>query len=473
MTDLWRLSAAELVAGYRAGTFTAVDALDACCARIDHVRPTLNAFVGDQPHARRLAREAAEASAARWRRGVALGPLDGVPVALKDNLHAAGLGTSWGSLLLRDFVAARDEAPIARLRAAGAVFVGKTNLPEFAMQGQTSNRIWGTTRNPWNPALTPGGSSGGAVAAVASGCVPLAIATDGGGSIRRPASHCGLVGFKPSQDAVVRDGGLPEIFLDYEVVGAIARSVGDVERAMGALSARVGSASPPAGMDAEPTRKLRILFVPRFGSAPVDPGIRAHVAAAAARFAALGHALDEAAAFDLADDVNAQWPLVSAAGLAWLFEDAVARWPELAANGRAADEALCTPGSLAALELGRGATARVLFAADAAVLRLSQRLDVLFAEHDAILTPTTAALPWPVDEPYPATIDGREAGPRGHAVFTAFANAAGLPAVALPCGDVGGLPVGLQLVGPRGADCRLLALARAFEAAHPWPLLAP
>jgi len=492
MSELWRLSAAALVAGYREHAFTPVDALDACLARIDDVQPRLNAFVGDHEAARRLARAAAEASAVRWRAGAALGPLDGVPIAVKDNLHVAGLGTSWGSALLRDVVATADEVPIARLRAAGAVFVGKTNCPEFAMQGHTSNRLWGTTRNPWAPALTPGGSSGGAVAGVAAGCVPLAVATDGGGSIRRPASHCGLVGYKPSAGLVARGGGLPEIFLEYEVVGAIGRTTADVAAMMAVLAARplamplradaasksrVASAERPTAespmSSIEPPRARRILFVPRFADHPVDAGIAARVREGADRLARLGHEIVEHDRFELAEAVNAHWPLLSSAGLAWLFANP-ARWPRNGSPANAAPDAeQCSDASRAALERGRTASAAELFGAFEAIGVLRQRLDAVFAEYDFLLSPATAALPWPVEKSHPLSIDGIAVGPRGHAVFTAFANAAGLPAVALPCGDVDGLPTGFQLVGRSGADAALLALASDYEARYPWTPLAP
>ncbi len=456
--ELWRLSAAQLVSSYRAGDFSPVDVLAACQARIAATQPRTNAFV-HVAHATALA--AAQASAQRWARGTALGPLDGVPVSLKDNLHAQGLPTSWGSLLTGNFVPAQDELPVARLRAAGAVILGKTNLPEFAMQGYTGNRRWGTTFNPWNTALTAGGSSGGAVAAVAAGCGPLAIGTDGGGSIRRPASHTALVGFKPSEGCVPRGGGLPELFLGYEVVGPMARNVADVVTAMQVLAPGLGA------LPAAPAL-ARILYTPRFGDAPVDPAIAQRTQEAAQHFAALGHQVEEATRFDLPNAVNAAWATLSATGLAWMMGQA---WqvPEFGlAKGQPPDTTLCTPAIQATLKTGQAAPAAAMFTLMAAVHSARQQLAELFTRHDFILTPAAAALPWPGDEIYPPLIDGREAGPRGHAIFTGLANAAGLPAIALPCGMAGGLPVGLQLIGKPQADAALLALAAQYEAAHPW-----
>ncbi len=451
---LWRLDATQLLQGYRAGTFTPVDAVHSCLERITRWQPHINAFVCMAADA---ALRGAQASAQRWAAGAPQGPLDGVPISLKDSLHAAGLPTTWGSALLRGHVPAQDELPVARLRAAGAIVLGKTNLPEFAMQGYTANLVAGVTRNPWDVSLTPGGSSGGAAAAVAAGCGPLALATDGGGSTRRPASHNGLVGFKPSSGRVPRAGGLPEIFLGHEVVGTLARSVRDVLLVDGVLSGQAAPASP--GITGH-----RILYVPRFAQHPVDAGIAALTQRAAHDLAALGFAVDEAPAWDLAEDVNALWPTLSAAGLAWMLAQP-ARFAEFAG---APDTRLCGDAAQAALQAGRRAGATALFEVLAAVHALQQRLDAVFAAHDFILTPAAAALPWTADQTHPAQIGGVQTGPRGHAVFTAFANAAGLPAIALPCGQVRGLPVGLQLVGRPGADAALLAAALRYEAQHPW-----
>ena len=459
MTELWRLDAAALAEGYRTGAFTPAEALDACLARVVECQPHLNAMA----HVDRTgARQAAGASRLRWARGKPLGPLDGVPVSLKDNLHAGGLPTTWGSRLLHGFVARRDELPVARLRSAGAVIFGKTTLPEFAMQGYTGNLVTGITRNPWNPALTPGGSSGGAAASVAAGCGPLALGTDGGGSIRRPASHCGVVGFKPSAGLVPREGGVPEIYLDHEVVGAMGRTVGDVTNVMQAL------ATPSPGLAGAQAASARILFAPRFGSHPVDPGIAAQASEAARRFEAMGHQVDEMQRFDLSEPLNALWSVLSCSGLAWMLGEAD-HIPEFGLEpGHTPDISQCTQATQDNLRDGLSGEAAALFELLACIQALKRALQGVFAKHDFILTPATAALPWPAEQPHPAQIAGQQVGPRGHAVYTAFANVAGLPAIALPAGLVQGLPAGIQLVGARGADARLLALAQQYEAAHPW-----
>ncbi len=202
---LWSLSAADLARAYAARELSPPEVLDAVLDRCDAVNPKINAIVTLD---REGAREAARASERRWRAGTARGPLDGVPLTVKDNIPVRGLPTTWGSRVLADYVPTEDELPVARLRAQGVIILGKTNVPEFTLQGYTNNPLFGVTRNPWDLRLTPGGSSGGAVAAVAAGLGPLAIGTDGGGSIRRPAGHAGLVGLKPSTGRVARTRGL-------------------------------------------------------------------------------------------------------------------------------------------------------------------------------------------------------------------------------------------------------------------------
>lgn len=434
-----------------------MDALDACLARIQQCQPVLNAFVMVDAD---NANFAAAASSQRWARGKPLSPLDGIPISLKDNLHAAGMPTTWGSSLLQGFVPRHDELPVARLRAAGAVFLGKTNLPEFAMQGYTTNAVAGTSCNPWDVRLSPGGSSGGAAAAVAAGCGPIALATDGGGSIRRPASHCGLVGYKPSEGLVPRGGGLPELFLNHEVVGGITRSVLDARSVMAVLAGADLPTSLPSA--------AKILFIPRFAAHPVDAAIAAQVQQATQQFEALGHQVTQAPAFEMAESVNASWSLLSATGLAWLMGNAAA-WHSLGMSpGQLPDESLCSDASRASLQAGRVATAADLFDLMEAVQQLKRDLAEKFERYDFILTPATAALPWPIAQTHPPEIADQAVGPRGHAVFTGFVNAAGLPAIALPCAPVGGLPCGFQLVGRIGADAALLDLAAQYEQACPW-----
>ncbi len=469
MTDWFKVSATDLADAYRARKASPVQVLHSCLDRLDAVNPVLNAVIAMD---RTAALAAAQASERRWLDGSALGPLDGVPFTVKDNIVTADLPTTWGSPLYRDFRGAVDELPMARMRHAGAVLIGKTNLPELAAQGYTDNPLFGPTGNPWNPALTPGGSSGGAVAAVAAGIGPVALGTDGGGSIRRPASHAGVVGLKPTPGRVPRCDGLPAILLDFEVIGPIARTVADLIVTTQALSEAdprdpaslrlprfaVGSGpgSPGALTSVIAPRPRQILFVPRFADHPVDPEIAASVAAAAEAFARLGHHVQQGPVpFDVAAAAATQ-ATISQSGLAWLMHRRGSASP-----GMPALQALAASG--AALP------AHALFGALDATTRLRRDMAEFFQTIDVILTPAAAALPWPKAESHPAEIGGTPVGPRGHAVFTAFANIAGLPGLALPTGfSRDGMPIGLQLVAAPGADAALLSLGLQYEQAHPW-----
>jgi aspartyl-tRNA(Asn)/glutamyl-tRNA(Gln) amidotransferase subunit A len=447
MDPLWKMDAQDLVRGYGEGLFTPTEALSSVLDRAEAVEPVINAFIHMDA---RQARADAERSWNRWRQKEPRGPLDGVPVSIKDNLHVAGMPTTWGSRLMQGYVAGADERPVARLRAAGAVIFGKTNLPEFAMQGYTSNLIRGTTSNPYDPSLTPGGSSGGAAAAVAAGVGPIALATDGGGSIRRPASYCSLVGLRPSRGAVERAGGLPDIFLDYEVVGPLSRSTADAISLFEALTGR--TAEPQAD------RQLHILYVPRFGGGPVDPEISASVAKAASRLAAMGHKVEEAGAFDLANDVNALWTSLSTTALGWLFSNG-GHWPEL--GGREINLGLCSQNTRNVLSNAETVNAQTIYCLLRSIRDAENKLSALFLDYDVILTPTTAALAWPSDQPFPQVIDGHPVGPRDHAVFSAIANATGLPAISVPVGMTE--RIGFQMIAPHGADRLLLRLADQYQ----------
>jgi len=454
------LSATALVDGYGSGRFTPVDVIESVLLQIARVNPTLNAVVTlDADGARAQAR----ASAARWRSKLPRGPLDGVPITVKDNIPVAGMRSTWGSRLYGGFVPEVDELPVARLRAAGAIIIGKTNVPEFTLQGYTENPVFGITRNPWAPALTPGGSSGGAAAAVGSGLGPIALATDGGGSIRRPASHVGLVGLKPSRGRVPRCDGFPAILLELESIGAIARTVADVVLAMQVITPP--DARDPASLPygAAPFAlpgtlpPLRILYVPAFGEAPVDPEIEESVLAAARHLERLGHRIEPLRNFRLSDPINEAWPVISQVGLAWLlamhpdWEDKVGA--SILPIGRS----------------GAAIAATSYFQALDTAAALRQRLGMLFTQYDIVLTPTTAALPWPAGATHPTRIADRDVGPRGHAIFTVLANASGCPAISVPCApSANGLPIGFQMIAALGADELLCALALQYERAHPW-----
>ncbi|HEY4815206.1 MAG TPA: amidase [Chthoniobacterales bacterium] len=457
--ELWQLSASELGNGYSTGDFTPVDVFESVVSRIEKVNPGINAFVTIDKAG---ARDSAEQSAKRWQTGAAFGPLDGVPISVKDNILVRGLRSTWGSKLYADYVPKTDELPIERLRVQGVIILGKTNCPEFTLQGYTDNLLFGPTRNPWDPELTPGGSSGGAVAAVAAGLGPVAIATDGGGSIRRPASHTGLVGLKPSRGRVPRCDGFPVTLQDFESVGPIARTVDDLILVMRTLT----TPDPRDPLSSEyrnvPFEVLapvqsRIKFIPNFAGSPVDPEIARSVEAAARQFSEHGHVVERGEVPFALEPLNQAWAVIGQTGLAWLLES----FPGWEGKITSAMEEMARN--------GQKRTGSEFVQALDTVRNLRSSLALFFRDFDVILTPSAAALPWPATEPFPTEIAGEKVGPRGHAVFTGFANMAGCPGINVPASPSDcGLPIGFQLVAAPGQDGLLCALARQYEIWRPW-----
>lgn len=459
--ELWALPATTLAQRYREGSLSPVAVVQAVQARIDAVNPRLNAIVS-----RRDAAALAEAheSARRLAEGRPLSMLDGIPLTVKDSLYLDGLPTTCGTPALAAHQPGHDELAAARAREAGALILGKTNVPEFANDGYTANPVFGVTGNPWAPELTPGGSSGGAVAAVAAGMGPLAIAQDGGGSIRRPASHTGLVGLKPSLSAWPRIRQLPGLLLDFDCIGPVGRTVADVRmlfellRGPDAADRSSLSAAWAAQHRTRPTtRPLRVLYVEHLNANPLDRQIAASCRAAVQQLAALGHHVEDG---ELPVDVSylmQAWPEIGQVGLAAMFEQhpdweaqASAKYREGAAAGR------------------RVSGARVWQIMER-VRQLRRESVAMFERFDVIAMPAAAALPWPAHEAYPTHIDGQAVGPRGHAAYTGWVNAAGLPGLSVPAAPSReGLPIGLQLIGPFGGDDLLLELGAAYEAAAPW-----
>jgi len=428
--------------------------------RVQRYNPALNALVQFDPA--RVAAEAAEVDR-RLAQGDHL-PLAGVPLSVKDNLWVQGYAQRQGSLLYDGFIAPRDAWAVARVKALGAVVLGISNCSEFACKGVTTNRVYGATRHPLDPSLTPGGSSGGAVAALASRLGLLALATDAGGSTRRPAAHCGLVGLKPSPGLIPHPWGFAEPNYGLSVVGLLALDVADVAWLYDHLLAYDAGdpAAPPLsvalqvgdGLHAAEATPLRIGWSPRLGC---------------------GFAVDDDVLACLQTHVDA----LRATG--WLIADADPVWPTgthtypliklqhaglhaLYGARLAAERARIDPDLAAQIELGASVTAQDI--ADA--LRLGQRIQAAlaayFQQFDLLLCPTTPVTAWPLDQLGPALIGGQPAGPRGHAVFTPLFNYCGVPAVSVPAGAVRGLPVGLQVVASRFEDARALRFAAVIEA---------
>lgn len=446
--EIWKLSATALGQAYRNGTLRPTDALEAIIGRIDTVDPKLNVFATlDLAGARKAAAE----SDARFLARKELGAFDGIPISVKDNINVEGLRCAWGSNLYLDQVSEADELPVARLRKQGAVILGKTNVSEFTLgRGTVHTHAFGTTRNPWDPALTTGASTGGGAAAVASGIGPLTLGTDGGGSIRRPSSYHGLVGLKPSTGRVPRADGLPVILHDFEIIGPIARTVDDLAMALSAMEGsdprdRLSYGFLPGTFETV-KKGLRILYVPQFGDWHVEEPIANSCAAAAEKMQELGFSVERGETpFDL-ELFEKHWPMVGGAGLAWLLKDT--DW-----QGKIGD---AYPPMI---EKGRSAGAIDYIAALDGARQIYAQLVEKFRQYDIIMTPSAGAMPWKAEEP----------GPAYHRAFTGFVNAAGLPAINIPCDPSDqGMPIGFQLIAPFGNDWQLLSIARVYEQAYPW-----
>ena len=449
MTEpLWTLSATSLRDAYRAGTLRPGDVLEAVLERNAVVDPRLNLFATLDVEG---ARAAAAESDARFERGEPLGDFDGIPVTIKDNIHVKGLRCAWGSNLYLDQISEEDELPVARLRAQGAVILGKTNVSEFTLgRGNVSTLAFGTTRNPWNPELTSGASTGGGAAATAAGVAPIAFGTDGGGSIRRPAAHNGLVGLKPSTGRVARINGLPPILHDFEIIGPIARTTADLAMALSATEGPDAHDRLSFGFTKgkiEPVRKgLKVLYVPQLADMKVEEPIRISCARAAENLAALDFEVETGGApFDVAL-FEKHWPSIGGSGLAWLLKDM--DW-----EGRI--------GAAYPPMIEKGKTLSAIDYVDAlmAFRTIYAELAVAFETYDFIMTPSAGAMPWKAEE----------FGPPYHRAFTGFVNSAGLPGISIPCDPAeDGMPIGFQLIAPFGKDWDLVSVAALYEENHPW-----
>ena len=381
-------------------------------------------------------------------------PLAGVPVLIKDHFHMKGWRATQGSRLFADFIATSDDLIIERLKAAGAIIIGRSNMSEFGCKGVTTNLLYGPTRHPLDNRLTTGGSSGGAAAALATGYVPIALGSDGGGSARRPVAHAGVVGFKPSGGVVASAREVSQV----GVPGPMARTVEDIRlffQAIRGHDARDPFSVPPIPISVLPEHP-RLAWSPRLGlGAPLDDDVTETLEHAVTVLRSSGFAITNA---------DPDWPEgageaslmpLQHAGLAARFGDIWRREPNL-----------FDPDIAAQIEDGFSLTATDVARATSMSTAVASTAARFFAAgHDFLLTPTTPCVAWPFAQLGPTTIGGVCVPHRGHAVFTPLFNHAFCAAISLPAGvGRGGLPVGLQIVGPRFSDDALLALAARVEA---------
>jgi aspartyl-tRNA(Asn)/glutamyl-tRNA(Gln) amidotransferase subunit A len=386
-------------------------------------------------------------------------PLAGVVFTAKDNLWVKDRRVSQGSKLFSDFIAPRDAWAVARCRELGAVLLGVTNCSEFACKGITENLLFGATRHPHNLELTPGGSSGGAVAALAAGMGHFALATDAGGSTRRPAAHCGLVGFKPSPGLIPHPWGFVEPNFGQSVIGLITHTVEDNFYLFKHLAKydAADSAGVPIEVDwsTKPAvNKLRIAWSLDLGlNFAVDDGVKDSLLTCIAKLRASGIEISEAAP-QWPDLGTGEYPLLALqqAGLYALY-----------GNRPAADRALIDPDLDIQIEAGAMQTPHRLMEVLRLQQAMSRSLSRFFDDYDVLLCPTSPVVAWKQGQLGPPTIGGRPASARGHAAFTPFFNACGAAACSVPIDKVQGLPVGIQIAAPRLEDARVFSVARIIE----------
>jgi aspartyl-tRNA(Asn)/glutamyl-tRNA(Gln) amidotransferase subunit A len=456
LQNLCLASGAELSGAYAGGVASPVDVTRACLGRAEEINPALNAFAVID-HDGALA--AAAKSVARWAAGQALSPIDGLPVTIKDIVHCHGLDVRYGSLTTADVSSLPDSPVVERLRAAGAVILGLTTTPEFGWKAVTDSVRHGVTRNPWNPDMTPGGSSGGAAVAAAMGAGVLHLGTDGGGSIRIPASFCGIAGLKPSFGRVPAYPA--SAFGTVAHIGPMARSVGDLVLMLNAMSGRDLRDWTQAPMPMQPVQPrpmnwsgVRIGHWCRPPVGKVDPEVDALIRAVLSDLALAGASIEP---LDLPD----QDGLPEMFRRHW-FVGAANRFDAVAE----ADRPMLDPGFVATAERGRSYSAVDRMQAEVARARFGAQMDHLMAEFDFILSPTVAIPPFAAghDVPPGSGLDTWT----DWAGFSYPINLSQQPACSVPCGFTqSGLPVGLQIIGPRGADEAVLSAALTYEQMFP------
>jgi aspartyl-tRNA(Asn)/glutamyl-tRNA(Gln) amidotransferase subunit A len=458
--ELCWLSATDLAALIRRGKVSPVEVVDAVLDRIGRLNGQLNAYVTVTADDARRAARAAER--ALGRRRAALGPLHGVPFSVKDLVVTKGVRTTFGTRLYSDNEPTEDAPMVARLKAAGAIMVGKTNTPTLGWLGATHNLLFGATRNPWRLDRTPGGSSGGASAAVAAGLAPIAVGTDGGGSIRIPASFAGIFGHKPSYGRIPIQPGSAVWSLSH--IGPMTRTVADAALAM-QVSAGPDEGDPYSlprdGVDyvraiRGGVKGLRVAYAEDLGNlTAVDPEVRQAAARAARAFRELGCRVEV---------VAPRWP---SPGDAWfeIFGGGLAT-RLLPYRDRTDD---IEPGLRAIIDAAAASPSTRYVQAWFDRHAWWQHPRALFDRYDLLLTPTVACLPFPIGLDGPGEIAGKTVTSYGWIPYTYPFNLTGQPAASVPCGFTkDGLPIGLQIVGRRFDDATVLRAAAAFERARPW-----
>ena len=459
------LPATALAALIRERKISPVEVTDAILARAEKVNPALNLFAYPMASA---ARDAARAAEAAVMSGAKLGPLHGVPVTVKDNVPIAGLPLGNGSIAMKEFIPTSDAVVVQRIKAAGAVIIGKTTLPEFAHRILTDSPTYGVTRNPWSLAHTPGGSSGGASAALAAGVAPLAVGTDGGGSIRAPASNTGVSGIKATLGRIPFET-IPDGFANYAFVGPMARTAADVALFLSVMAGPCPDDPYSLGVPAldlsaaTPRSTLRIGWIEHFGRYRTDPEVAQLTGAMVASLQREGHEV-ETVADPCFNDIFETYVVIATTAHAARLSPVLEKWGDkLTASMR---KSIARGARYSAVEWQRAHDRRTV------LFRSVQRL---FDRYDLLLTPTMTQPPAKLDADGSVESDMYAE----HAAALYPFNLTGHPAASVPAGFTkSGLPVGLQIVGPWFAESRILKVAAELETIHRWnerwpPLVSP
>ncbi len=470
-TDLVELPSAELARCVATRQVSATEMVSAFLCRVGETNPALNAIC---TLTRESALAAAEECDRRLQGGAPARALEGVPFVAKDNLATRGVRTTYGAVPFADNVPAEDSICVERLKSAGAILLGKTNTPEFAHDVNTTNRLFGTTRNPWDPNVTAGGSSGGTGSAVAAGMAPLGLGTDLGGSIRVPASFCGLVGLRTVPGRVpVYPADFAWDTLVEHVHGPITRSVEDAALMLSVIAGVDDRAPnslpnqdfdyPRAASGEVPIKGRRVAYSPDLGGvAPVHPEVEELTRAAARQFEALGCHVDEAC-----PDLSDLRPIVAGARAFGM----IARFADYLESSRAQ----MTEQLVRQVSDSMQVDARTITKAERLRSAYYHRVRVFLQTYDYLLCPTVGAPPFRLDRPLPTDLGGRPVE-RFYDVFlfTYAFSVTGLPAISVPCGFTrDGLPVGLQIVGRRLREDAVLEAASAYLQACPQHMRRP
>lgn len=429
--------------------------------RIEKINPIINAYCTPTFD---LAREMAEAADNKVKKGEKLGLLNGIPTSIKDLNETGGIRTTFGSIIFENNVPDKDELIVKKLKEAGIVLLGKTNTPEFGHKGVTHNMIFGETKNPWNQERTPGGSSGGAAAAIASGMGPLAQGSDGGGSIRIPSSLCGVYGLKPNYGRVPRLWDKIS-FYKLSTNGPIVRYVKDAALMLDVMAGlndvdKYSLSDPKIPfMEAlkEIPKNLKIGYSLDLGFVKaIDPEVSKCIIDSVYKFEKLNWVVEEVKI--KLKHAYKTFVTIITTGLAYDYRNYLKDWEEK-----------ITPTFIKLIKVGINITALDLMQAELQSLKFYNYFTEYFKNFDILITPTTAVTAFELGKMYPDKIAGKTVSPAGWLPFTYPFNLTGHPAASIPCGwSSEGLPIGMQIIGPRANEKLVLQVSKAFEEIAPW-----